>query len=174
MRQRAMIAMALIGEPEVLLADEPTTALDVTVQAQILRLLAEIRERTGVAIVLVTHDMGVVAEIADRVTVMYAGRVVESGTVHALFDDPRHPYTEALQACVPRPDRPAPPRLVSIGGAPPNPAALPPGCAFAPRCPYRLDVCNTVVPELLRRADDHVAACHYGGPLDKLRVRTAQ
>jgi oligopeptide/dipeptide ABC transporter ATP-binding protein len=174
MRQRAMIAMALIGEPEVLLADEPTTALDVTVQAQILRVLAQIRERTGIAIMLVTHDMGVVAEIADRVTVMYAGRVVESGTVHALFDDPRHPYTEALQACVPRPDRPAPRRLVSIGGAPPDPAALPAGCAFAPRCAYRLDVCHAVVPELLPRSEEHVAACHYEGPLDKLRVLIAE
>ena len=174
MRQRAMIAMALIGEPEILLADEPTTALDVTVQSQILRLLAEVRERTGIAIVLVTHDMGVVAEIADRVTVMYAGRIVELGTVHAIFGDPRHPYTETLQACVPRPDRPAPHRLVSIGGAPPNPTDLPSGCAFAPRCPYRLEVCRAVVPEMVSRSEDHLAACHYTGTLGKLRARSAQ
>jgi len=174
MRQRAMIAMALIGEPDVLLADEPTTALDVTVQSQILRILTQVRERTGIAIVLVTHDMGVVAEIADRVTVMYAGRVVEFATVQALFADPRHPYTEALQACVPRPDRPAPRRLVTIGGAPPDPANLPAGCAFAPRCPYRLQICSTVLPELVSRAPDHLAACHYAGQLDKLRIRVTE
>jgi oligopeptide/dipeptide ABC transporter ATP-binding protein len=166
MRQRVMIAMALIAEPDIVLADEPTTALDVTVQAQILRLLLELRERTGVAILLVTHDMGVIAELADRVAVMYAGRVVEQGPVQTMFADPLHPYTQALQACVPRPDRPAPARLASIAGGPPDPTALPAGCAFAARCIYRLDQCDVHNPELLPRGPDHWAACHHRGPLD--------
>ena len=165
MRQRVMIAMALMAEPEVLLADEPTTALDVTVQSQILRLLLELREHTGVAIMLVTHDMGVIAELADRVAVMYAGRIVEQGPVQALFTEPRHPYTEALQTCVPRPDRPPSARLASIAGAPPDPTALPPGCAFAPRCAYRLPACETTPPSLSERAAGHLAACHHQQPL---------
>jgi oligopeptide transport system ATP-binding protein len=173
MRQRVVIAMALIAEPEVLLADEPSTALDVTVQAQILSLFQELRSRTGTAIVLVTHDLGVIAEVADRVAVMYAGRIMEQAPVHELFADPRHPYTEALQQSIPRIDAPRPRHLPSIGGAPPNPAALPAGCAFAPRCIYRMPICDSVTPALLETAAGHCKACHHAGPLGKLRGEAA-
>ncbi len=148
MRQRVMIAMALIGEPDVLLADEPTTALDVTVQAQILALLRDLRARTGAAVLMVTHDLGVIAEIADRVAVMYAGRIVEQAPVEVILSHPRHPYTEALQRCLPRVDQPPPQRLPSIPGRPPSPSALPPGCPFAPRCLYRMPMCDTQMPTL--------------------------
>jgi oligopeptide transport system ATP-binding protein len=173
MRQRVMIAMALIAEPEILLADEPSTALDVTVQAQILSLFQELRARTGTAIVLVTHDLGVIAEVADRVAVMYAGRIMEQAGVHPLFAHPRHPYTEALQQSIPRIDAPRPAHLASIGGAPPNPAALPPGCAFAPRCIYRLAVCEAVTPPLVETTSGHWKACHHEGPLGRLRGEAA-
>ena len=173
MRQRVMIAMALIAEPEVLLADEPSTALDVTVQAQILSLFQELRARTGTAIVLVTHDLGVIAEVADRVAVMYAGRIIEQAPVHALFAMPRHPYTEALQQSIPRIDAPRPAHLASIGGAPPNPAALPAGCAFASRCIYRMPVCEAVAPPLVEIGPGHSKACHYDGALGRLRGEVA-
>ncbi|MFI4869910.1 MAG: ABC transporter ATP-binding protein [Steroidobacterales bacterium] len=173
MRQRVMIAMALIAEPEVLLADEPSTALDVTVQAQILSLFQELRARTGTAIVLVTHDLGVIAEVADRVAVMYAGRIIEQAPVHALFAQPRHPYTEALQQSIPRIDAPRPTHLASIGGSPPNPAALPAGCAFAPRCIYRMPICEAVPPPLVEFSPGHCKACHYDGALGKLRGEAA-
>jgi peptide/nickel transport system ATP-binding protein len=137
MRQRAVIAMALSCKPAVLIADEPTTALDVTVQAQILELLHRLRDDFGSAIVLITHDMGVVAELADRVMVMYAGRAVETGDVQALFDDAWHPYTWGLLGSIPPISGPRPRRLPSIGGAPPSLARLPAGCAFAPRCAVR-------------------------------------
>ncbi|HEY4974158.1 MAG TPA: ABC transporter ATP-binding protein [Steroidobacteraceae bacterium] len=173
MRQRVMIAMALVAEPEIVLADEPSTALDVTVQAQILSLFQELRARTGTAIVLVTHDLGVIAEVADRVAVMYAGRIVEQAPVHALFAQPRHPYTEALQQSIPRIDAPRPTRLPSIAGAPPNPASLPAGCAFAPRCIYRMPICEHVTPPLLEIGSGHWSACHYPGALGKLRPAAA-
>ncbi len=173
MRQRVVIAMALMASPEVLLADEPTTALDVTVQAQILALLLQLRERHGIAIVLVTHDMGVIAELADRVAVMYAGRIVEQASVQALFAHPRHPYSEALQYCVPRLDGPTTQRLASIPGAPPDPAALPGGCAFAPRCAYCLPVCTQRSPPLIEAASGHWKACHYDQPLGRLRGAAA-
>jgi len=173
MRQRVMIAMALIAPPEILLADEPSTALDVTVQAQILSLFQELRARTGTAIVLVTHDLGVIAEVADRVAVMYAGRIMEQAPVHALFAHPRHPYTEALQQSIPRIDAPRPARLPSIPGAPPNPAALPPGCPFAPRCLYRMPVCDSVMPPLVQASPGHWKACHHEGALGKLRAQPA-
>jgi oligopeptide transport system ATP-binding protein len=173
MRQRVMIAMALIAEPEIVLADEPSTALDVTVQAQILTLFQELRARTGTAIVLVTHDLGVIAEVADRVAVMYAGRIMEQAPVHELFAHPRHPYTEALQQSIPRIDAPRVLHLASIGGVPPNPAALPAGCAFAPRCIYRLPVCETVTPPLIETSAGHWKACHHVGPLGKLRDAAA-
>ncbi len=173
MRQRVMIAMALIAEPEVLLADEPSTALDVTVQAQILSLFQELRARTGTAVVLVTHDLGVIAEVADRVAVMYAGRIIEQAPVHALFAMPRHPYTEALQQSIPRIDAPQPAHLASIGGAPPNPAALPAGCAFASRCIYRMPVCEAVAPPLVEIGPGHSKACHYDGALGRLRGEVA-
>jgi oligopeptide/dipeptide ABC transporter ATP-binding protein len=169
MRQRIVIAMALICEPDILLADEPTTALDVTVQAQILALLRELRTRTRAAIVLVTHDLGVIAEVADRVLVMYAGRVVEQTDVTRLFSHARHPYTEGLRRSIVPLEGPLPERLPSIGGNPPNPAALPPGCAFAPRCAYAFERCSTAPPPLAPVAPEHLAACYYAGPLGRVR-----
>jgi len=169
MRQRIVIAMALICEPDILLADEPTTALDVTVQAQILALLRELRTRTQAAIVLVTHDLGVIAEVADRVLVMYAGRVVEQADVLQLFEHQRHPYTEGLRRSIVPLRGPLPLRLPSIGGNPPNPAALPSGCAFAPRCAYAFERCPTAPPPLEPVAAGHLSACYYAGPLGRLR-----
>jgi len=141
MRQRAMIAMALALEPSVLIADEPTTALDVTIQAQILGLLESLNRERGLATILITHDLGVVAEVADRVLVMYAGRVVEEGSLDEIFYDPQHPYTWGLLGSLPRIDRPRPRRLPQIGGTPPAPISPPPGCAFHPRCPHRFGKC---------------------------------
>jgi peptide/nickel transport system ATP-binding protein len=159
MRQRAMIAIALACEPELLLADEPTTALDVTVQAQILWLLRDLQKRLGLAVIFVTHDLGVAAEIADDAAVMYAGRIVEQAPVRELFHRPGHPYTEGLmQATVRRGQKGRP--LVPIPGAPPNLAQLPPGCAFAPRCPIVADVCRTTPPSFHPVALGHLARCH--------------
>ena len=142
MRQRAVIAMALSCNPSLLIADEPTTALDVTVQAQILELIQKLRRDFGSAVVLITHDMGVVAETADRVMVMYAGRIVERGAKRDLFKSPRHPYTWGLLDSIPPLDGPRPHRLKSIAGMPPSLLALPKGCAFGPRCRYRFDKCG--------------------------------
>jgi peptide/nickel transport system ATP-binding protein len=150
MRQRAMIAMALALEPEVLIADEPTTALDVTIQAQILRLLRDLNRDRGLATILITHDLGVVAEMADRVLVMYAGRIVEEGTLDEIFYDPQHPYTWGLIGSLTRLDRPRPHRLPQIGGAPPSLLDLPRGCAFRPRCPHEFGRCAEP-PELAPR-----------------------
>jgi oligopeptide/dipeptide ABC transporter ATP-binding protein len=147
MRQRAMIAMALALEPEVLIADEPTTALDVTIQAQILQLLQRLNRERGLATILITHDLGVVAAAADRVLVMYAGRVVETGTLDEIFYDPRHPYTWGLLGSLTRIDRPRPRRLAQIPGAPPSLLEVPGGCAFRPRCPHAFGRC-TELPEL--------------------------
>jgi peptide/nickel transport system ATP-binding protein len=147
MRQRAMIAMALVLDPKVLIADEPTTALDVTIQAQILRLLKRLNEERGLAVIMVTHDLGVVADIADRVLVMYAGRVVESGTLDQIFYDPQHPYTWGLLGSLTRLDRPRTHRLAQIKGAPPSLIRAPEGCHFRPRCPHAFDRC-TEVPAL--------------------------
>jgi peptide/nickel transport system ATP-binding protein len=141
MRQRAMIAMALALDPEVLIADEPTTALDVTVQAQILALLERLNRERGLATILITHDLGVVAEVADRVLVMYAGRVVEEGVLDEIFYDPQHPYTWGLLGSLPRLDQPRPRRLPLIGGAPPSLLDLPAGCPFRPRCPHEFAQC---------------------------------
>jgi peptide/nickel transport system ATP-binding protein len=142
MRQRAMIAMALALDPGVLIADEPTTALDVTIQAQILQLLERLNRERDLATILITHDLGVVAEIADRVLVMYAGRVVEQGTLDEIFYEPQHPYTWGLLGSLTRLDRPRPPRLAQIGGAPPSLVDLPRGCAFRPRCPHEFGRCG--------------------------------
>ncbi|MGI9613650.1 MAG: ABC transporter ATP-binding protein [Acidimicrobiales bacterium] len=158
MRQRAMIALAVANEPDVLIADEPTTALDVTIQAQILEVLQEIRTKRGLAIVLITHDLGVIAGIADRLAVMYAGRVVEQGTVDDVFAESRHPYTRGLVACLPRLDR-REVEIVPITGAPPSASALPSGCAFHPRCSMAIDVCATSDPRL-ERAGSVESACH--------------
>ena len=158
MRQRAMIAIALACEPELLLADEPTTALDVTVQAQILWLLRDLQKRLDLAVVFVTHDLGVAAEIADVAAVMYAGRIVEQAPIRELFRRPAHPYTAGLmQATVRRGQKGRP--LVPIAGAPPSLIALPPGCAFAPRCPIAQDVCASA-PPVRAVAADHTARCH--------------
>jgi oligopeptide/dipeptide ABC transporter ATP-binding protein len=146
MRQRAMIAMALALDPDVLIADEPTTALDVTVQAQILRLLDRLNRERGLAIVLITHDLGVVAELADRVAVMYAGQLVEDGSLDAVFYDPQHPYTWGLLGSLARLDQPTPGRLAQIGGQPPSLLNPPHGCRFAPRCPHVFDRCAEPPP----------------------------
>ena len=148
MRQRVMIAMALICHPQILIADEPTTALDVTIQAQILELLQQLQQQLGMAVLLITHDLGVVAGSADRVLVMYAGQVVETAPTRALFARPGHPYTEGLLASIPRLDRPRE-RLHSIPGSVPAATAWPPGCRFHPRCPYAWDRCRTEEPPLL-------------------------
>ena len=157
MRQRAVIAMALSCSPALLIADEPTTALDVTVQAQVLDLLRKLRKDHGSSIVLITHDMGVVAEMADRVLVMYAGRVVERGSITNIFDDPWHPYTWGLLNSIPPIHGARPHRLVSIPGTPPTPSEVPPGCAFAPRCRARMDVCSALPPT--QSAAGHGALC---------------
>jgi oligopeptide/dipeptide ABC transporter ATP-binding protein len=160
MRQRVMLAMALANRPKVLIADEPTTALDVTTQAQILELLVELQREMGLALVLVTHDLGVVAGLANRVVVMYAGRVVEEGSVDRLFTRSGHPYTRGLLASVPRNTDNGRP-LAAIAGSPPDPANIPQGCAFHPRCPIAEDRCRTTVPQLRTVDDEHRAACHF-------------
>jgi oligopeptide/dipeptide ABC transporter ATP-binding protein len=148
MRQRVMIAMALALDPDVLIADEPTTALDVTVQAQILRLLEKLNAERGLAVVMITHDLGVVAEVADRVAVMYAGQIVEDATLEALFYDPKHPYTWGLLGSLARLDQPRPVRLAQIAGQPPSLIAPPSGCRFAPRCPHAFEKCTEPPPLL--------------------------
>ncbi|MEV6797195.1 ABC transporter ATP-binding protein [Micromonospora rifamycinica] len=160
MRQRVVIAMALALRPRLLIADEPTTALDVTVQAQIMDLLRELREADGMSMILITHDLGVVADVADRVAVMYAGTVVESGPLRTVYDAPAHPYTRGLMASVPAPDRPGE-RLTPIEGMPPSPLATPAGCPFHPRCPAARAACRTDRPTLRTVAAGHEAACHY-------------
>jgi peptide/nickel transport system ATP-binding protein/oligopeptide transport system ATP-binding protein len=154
MRQRAMIALALVLEPEVLIADEPTTALDVTIQAQILRLLEQLNQERGLAVILITHDLGVVAEVADRTLVMYAGRVVEEGTLDDIFYDPQHPYTWGLLGSLTRIDQPRPRRLPSIPGAPPSLISPPRGCHFRPRCPHEFTKCPNTPPLEARLPDD--------------------
>ncbi|MBS0639386.1 MAG: ABC transporter ATP-binding protein [Acetobacteraceae bacterium] len=157
MRQRAMIAMALACKPKVLIADEPTTALDVTIQAQVLDLIDDLRQELGTAVVLITHDLGVVAEVADRMIVMYAGRKVEEGTVAELFAHPRHPYLQGLLNSVPRVGQPK--RLQEIAGTVPPLSNLPPGCAFAPRCPSAVAQCRDAIPPLDEKRPGHRAAC---------------
>ncbi|MDV6280229.1 ABC transporter ATP-binding protein [Rhodococcus jostii] len=159
MRQRVVIAIAIANDPALIICDEPTTALDVTVQAQILNLLRKARDLTGAGVVMITHDMGIAATLADRVVVMYAGRVVESAPVRKLFAEPRMPYTAGLLVSVPRMDAPIRSRLVSIAGAPPALHSLPPGCTFAPRCPLAVDACLLAEPELVSTGPGHQAAC---------------
>ena len=159
MRQRVMIAIALACDPAVLIADEPTTALDVTIQAQILALLAELKRSRGMAMALITHDLGVVAGVADRVAVMYGGRIVELGSVNQVLKSPQHPYTRALLASMPRLDAPDTARLQAISGQPPNPRRLPSGCAFHPRCDIATEICSTQRPELANSLPR--VACHH-------------
>ncbi|GII05803.1 ABC transporter ATP-binding protein [Planobispora takensis] len=160
MRQRIMIAMAIALDPEVLIADEPTTALDVTVQAQIMELLAEVQRDSGMGMILITHDLGVVADVADKIVVMYGGRIVENALVHDVYRTPAHPYTKGLLESIPRVDRKGR-ELYAISGTPPNLLDMPPGCAFAPRCPYRQDNCTTEAPPLYRIGSTRGSACHY-------------
>ena len=162
LRQRVMIAIALSSRPELLIADEPTTALDVTIQAQILSLLRDLQHQYGMSILLITHDLGVVAETCDRVAVMYAGRIVEQASINALFDDPQHPYTLGLMNAIPRPDLPdvAP---QPIEGSPPDMAHPPSGCPFHPRCPYRESICIEDIPRMREVGPGHGAACHFAG-----------
>jgi peptide/nickel transport system ATP-binding protein len=158
MRQRVMIAMALACQPKLLIADEPTTALDVTIQAQILELIRRLRDEHGTAVLLITHDMGVIAEMADRVVVMYAGQVVEQAPVGQLFADPRHPYTRLLLRSVPR-VQVRPERLLAIEGNIPSPATLPAGCRFHPRCPDAIERCRSEPPRLDRYDDERTVRC---------------
>src|SRR5690606_25795572 len=160
MRQRVMIAMALALEPDVLIADEPTTALDVTVQAQIMKLLDDLRRETNMGLILITHDLGVVADVADRIVVMYAGKIMETAEVYDLYGRPAHPYTEGRLNSIPRLDQKGE-RLTPISGAPPNLAAVPQGCAFHPRCPRARDVCGDEEPELFEVGARRYSACHF-------------
>ena len=166
MRQRLMIAMALTCHPALVLADEPTTALDVTIQAQILELMRELSRERGIALVLITHNLGVVARYAHRVNVMYAGKMVEQGSAREVYANPRHPYTIGLLHSVPRLDVPRKARLHPIDGQPPDLAHLPRGCAFAPRCPYAMARCRTELPPLMPVAPDHLSACWVAQQLD--------
>jgi oligopeptide transport system ATP-binding protein len=159
MRQRMMIAMGMSCDPDIVIADEPTTALDVTIQAQLLELLQQQVASHGTALLLITHNLGVVARYANRVNVMYAGRIVESASADELYDAPRHPYTIGLLRSVPRLDRSASEKLVPIVGQPPNPLNLPGGCAFHPRCPFAIERCRAEIPALAQVGDDHFAAC---------------
>jgi dipeptide transport system ATP-binding protein len=158
MRQRIVIAMALACEPDVLIADEPTTALDVTIQAQILERFRDIQKKTGVSIILITHDLGVVAQVADRIAVMYAGKIVELGTRREIFYQPQHPYTKGLLQSVPRLDMEKG-DLVSIPGTPPDLFAPPVGCAFSARCPFAMEVCDRVYPFQYQVSDQHQVDC---------------
>jgi oligopeptide/dipeptide ABC transporter ATP-binding protein len=165
MRQRVMIAMALALDPDIIIADEPTTALDVTVQAQVMQLLADLQDEMGMGLILITHDLGVVADVADRLCVMYAGKLVEKADVHELYRKPAHPYTEGLIASIPRADLKGQ-ALNPIVGSPPDLTQLPSGCSFHPRCPYARERCTTDVPPLYEVTGegggrDRLSACHY-------------
>ncbi|MEU6311117.1 ABC transporter ATP-binding protein [Streptomyces sp. NPDC047014] len=163
MRQRIMIAMALALEPSLIIADEPTTALDVTVQAQVMDLLAELQRELNMGLILITHDLGVVADVADKIAVMYAGRIVETAPVHEIYKAPAHPYTRGLLDSIPRLDQKGQ-ELYAIKGLPPNLLRIPPGCAFNPRCPMAREVCRTDVPPLYEVTDSPVrraSACHF-------------
>ncbi|MFF7972012.1 oligopeptide/dipeptide ABC transporter ATP-binding protein [Streptomyces sp. NPDC007905] len=160
MRQRIMIAMAMALEPALIIADEPTTALDVTVQAQVMDLLAELQREYHMGLILITHDLGVVADVADRIAVMYAGKIVESAPVHDIYKGPAHPYTRGLLDSIPRLDQKGQ-ELYAIKGLPPNLMDIPPGCAFHPRCPMARDVCRTDVPPLHEVSEVRGSACHF-------------
>jgi len=170
MRQRVMIAMAVACRPKLLIADEPTTALDVTIQAQILEIIRNLQRELGMAVIMITHDLGVVAGMADRLCVMYGGRVVEEGPAEAVFTGPRMPYTAGLLGSIPRLDRPAERRLAPIRGTPPESIGAAKACRFSPRCDFSADICRVQVPALRHVGEDRVAACHFdigGGRADR-------
>jgi peptide/nickel transport system ATP-binding protein len=169
MRQRAMIAMALVNDPGLLIADEPTTALDVTIQAQVLRLIRDLQKESGTSLILITHDLGVVAEVADRVAVMYAGRVVETAPATALFEDPQHPYTIGLIGSLPGLSAHDTGRLATIPGLVPPPEKMPRGCRFADRCPFATEICESA-PPLRTMGSGHRVACHHA-PLEEARLQ---
>lgn len=160
MRQRAMVAMAIANKPDLLIADEPTTALDVTIQAQVMEVLAQVQAEVNAALILITHDLGVVANVAERVQVMYGGRIVERGPVDKIFEQPRNPYTRGLLSSLPRVDGVRGERLTSIGGTPPSILNMPPGCAFEPRCPHRTAICGREAAALESDGFDHESRCH--------------
>ncbi len=167
MRQRVMIAMALACRPKLLIADEPTTALDVTIQAQILTLMNDLKEKTNTAIMLITHDLGVIAQMADHVIVMYSGKVVESAPIKELFDNPKHPYTKGLLASIPSLDQDKE-RLYSIDGVVPNPFHLPKGCYFEPRCEFAKAECKCKMPAITNISDEHQVRCFlYNEAIDE-------
>jgi oligopeptide/dipeptide ABC transporter ATP-binding protein len=171
MRQRAMIAMGIANNPKVLIADEPTTALDVTIQAQVMEVMKEVQEATGAAMILITHDLGLVAGVADRVQVMYAGQVFESGATREIYYDSRNPYTQGLMRSIPRVDERTDDQLLPIRGAPPSLIAIPKGCPFRPRCDYAADVCRSDPPELRRSgAALHETRCHFADTLPKFET----
>ena len=161
MRQRSAGAIGISCTPKILICDEPTTALDMTIQAQYLELLKEVQQETGVAFIFITHDMGIIAKMCDRVVVMYAGRIVESGPVLDVFRNPSHPYTISLLRCLPKLE--AVERLESIDGQPPDPHVFPQGCRFAPRCPKAQAICHETYPDTTVMSGDHLAACHFPG-----------
>jgi len=169
MRQRAMIAMAMSNDPMLLIADEPTTALDVTIQAQVVEVMQAAQEATGVAIMMITHDLGLVAGLADRVQVMYGGRIVESGSTDDIFYESRNPYTRGLMRSIPQLGPRRAERLMPITGTPPSLVNLPQGCAFSPRCEFRTGVCDEV-PELLQVAPGHQSRCHHSADLEPLET----
>ncbi len=173
MRQRVMIAMALACDPDILIADEPTTALDVTIQAQIIELMQAIQDRTGSAIIMITHDLGVVADIADKILVMYAGRAVEFGTCGQVFYEPKHPYTWGLMDSLPRHDITEKSELCPIKGQPPSLIDIPIGCSFNPRCPYAQDICRQVDPPNIEVGPGHFSACHFAGDAEFTKEQMA-
>lgn len=172
LRQRVMISMALSSRPKLLIADEPTTALDVTIQAQILDLLRGLQQEFGMSILLITHDLGVVAEMCDRVAVMYAGRIVEQAAIETLFDHPGHPYTSGLMEAIPNAGRDGAP-FRPIPGSPPDLSRLPVGCRFAPRCRYRQEICRATPPPMIEIGPDHGALCHFAGIYEQNESQTA-
>jgi oligopeptide/dipeptide ABC transporter ATP-binding protein len=170
MRQRVMVAIALSCNPRLIIADEPTTALDVTIQAQILELMKDLSRRLGVAMLIITHNLGVVARYADRVNVMYAGKIIERGTAREIYANPRHPYTLGLLRSVPRLDEPRRAKLQPIEGQPPDLSRLPVGCSFAPRCAYAVEQCRAEVPDLEAVEEGHLASCWLAGELGRAEV----